>query len=342
MKKLVTWIIVSAMALLLAACGSNQDAEGTSTKKDVQTQPQAVIEKDMEKEPEETATENEGLTVVEPSAEEFVYNYDSVLGGVKITGYNGKAQEIRIPAELDGNPVKQVSLKKSNITYIELPDSVTEIKFEGCSSLTEITIPDSVRTIGISAFKECSSLTEITIPDSVTWINKSAFQGCSSLIKITIPDGVKGIDECAFQDCSSLSEVTISDSVTEIGVLAFVGCSSLTKITIPNSVTRIGMGAFSGCSSLTQITIPDGITVIGESTFSGCSSLIEVTIPDSVTEITPLAFAYCTSLRNLTIPDSVNISAQAFPGCDDLKVTYQGQEYTCENDPGYWWAPFEY
>lgn len=132
-------IIAFAMALSLAACGSSQVTEGTSTTKDIQAEPQAFKEEDTGKESEEgTATEDEGITVVEPTTEEFVYNYDSVLGGVKITGYNGKAQGIRIPAELDSKPVKQVSLKKSNITYIELPDSVkiSGEAFSGCDGLT--------------------------------------------------------------------------------------------------------------------------------------------------------------------------------------------------------------
>jgi hypothetical protein len=79
--------------------------------------------------------------------------------------------------------------------------------FEGCSSLTSITIPESVTEIGEHAFEGCSSLTSITIPESVTVIGESAFAGCSSLTSITIPKRVTVIGGYAFEDCSSLTSV---------------------------------------------------------------------------------------------------------------------------------------
>ncbi|MBR5371092.1 MAG: leucine-rich repeat protein, partial [Oscillospiraceae bacterium] len=109
--------------------------------------------------------------------------------------------------------------------------------------------------IGYSALFVCSSLTAITIPNSVTSIDSQAFSGCSSLTAITIPDSVKSIGSSAFQGCSSVTEITIPDSVTFIGSSAFKGCSSLTAITIPDGVTRIGPYTFKGCSNLKNLTI---------------------------------------------------------------------------------------
>ena len=126
------------------------------------------------------------------------------------------------------------------------------------------------------AFESCSSLTSITIPDSVISIGYSAFRSCYSLISITIPDSVTEIGDYAFYYCSSLTSITIPDSVTEIGSYAFKSCSSLTSITIPDSVTSIGEWAFSYCNSLTSITIPDSVTSIGGRAFYECSSLKEV------------------------------------------------------------------
>ena len=137
--------------------------------------------------------------------------------------------------------------------YDTPPTSIGDYAFYECSSLTSITIPDSVTSIGEDAFEYCSSLTSVTIPDSVTSIGNYAFDACTSLTSITIPDSVTSIGEGAFYDCASLTSVTIGNSVTSIGEWAFYGCASLTSVTIPNSVTSIGGWAFSYCTSLTSV-----------------------------------------------------------------------------------------
>ena len=210
---------------------------------------------------------------------------------------------------------------RRSLQSVTIPDSVTSIgdsAFSNCKSLQSVTIPDSVTSIGRSVFSGCSSLKSTTIPDSVTSIGDSAFNECSSLQSVTIPDSVTSIGDSAFKGCSSLQSVTIPDSVTNIGYSVFEDCLSLQSVTIPDSVTSID-GAFSGCSSLQSVTIPDSVTSIGGA-FSGCSSLQSVTIPDSVTSIGDWAFNECSSLQSVTIPDSItSIGYSAFSNCSSLQ-----------------------
>ena len=94
--------------------------------------------------------------------------------------------------------------------------------------------------LGRSAFEGCSSLTSLTIPSSVTSIGEAAFKGCSGLTSLTIPSSVTSIGYAAFYGCSGLINLTIPSSVTSIGNQAFCGCCGLTSWTFPSGVTTIG------------------------------------------------------------------------------------------------------
>ena len=190
--------------------------------------------------------------------------------------------------------------------------------FSGCSSLTSVTIPESVTSIGDRAFIGCSSLTSVTIPKSVTSIGTLAFNDCSSLTSVVIPGNVTSWGFSVFARCSSLTSVVISEGVTSIGEAAFQYCSSLTSVAIPASVTLIGKSAFQYCSSLTSVHIPEGMTTIGDAAFGNCS-LRSVWIPASVTSIENYAFEGCSSLTSVLIPGSVTLIRKgAFQGCSSL------------------------
>ena len=124
--------------------------------------------------------------------------------------------------------------------------------FVGCSKLENITIPDSVSSIGQLAFSECRSLRHITIPNSVTYIGMSAFDRCSGLTELTIPASLTSIGVAAFGNCSSLTSVTIPDSITSIAQDdPFIRCTSLSALRImvsgSNEVRVNSKNVFSRC-----------------------------------------------------------------------------------------------
>ena len=206
--------------------------------------------------------------------------------------------------------------------YLKHTTVIGSRAFYYCSSLTSITLPNSLTTIGDKAFYYCSSLTSITLPNSLTTIGKNAFFRCSSLTSITLPDSLTTIGDGAFDGCSSLTSITLPNSLTTATLRwTFDGCSSLTSITLPDSVTTIGEWAFDCCSSLTSITLPDSVTTIGRGAFRDCSSLTSITLPDSLTTIEENAFYNCSSLTSITLSNAsqlTTIEENAFYNCSSL------------------------
>ena len=123
--------------------------------------------------------------------------------------------------------------------YEGLPvTSIGDMAFDGCTSLTSVTIPDSVTSIGEYVFEDCTSLTSVTIGDGVTSIGRGSFYGCSSLTGVVIPEGVTALILDTFRKCSNLASVIIPSSVTTINFYVFAYCTNLTNITFNGTVAQ--------------------------------------------------------------------------------------------------------
>ncbi len=185
----------------------------------------------------------------------------------------------------------QYPIANPRTTYT-IPDSVTTIggsAFAYCSALTDVTIPDSVTTIGGSAFAYCSALTDVTFPESLTTIGFEAFTNCK-LTDATFLGGTTTIGDCAFNDCPALTSVIFSAGTTTIGASAFEHCPALTDVTFSEGPTTIGGNAFFDCAALANVIFPEGPTTIGGSAFGRCPALTDVTFPEGLTSIGAFAF----------------------------------------------------
>ena len=202
-------------------------------------------------------------------------------GTAEITKYKGKTASLDIPAALDGVPVTGIG----NDAFVSY------------SSLTSITIPDSVTSIGDSAFSYCGSLTSVTIPDSVAEIGINPFADCSSMSSINVSPGNSAFETAdgvlfskadrrliCYPALKAGTEYSIPQGTASIGNNALNGCSSLTSVSIPASVTSIGSWAFEGCSSLTSVSIPASVTNIGKDAFIDCSGLTLTVVSGSYAE----------------------------------------------------------
>lgn len=197
---------------------------------------------------------------------------------------------------------------------------------ENSWSITSLSLPEGLTSIGDGAFYWCSNLTSVVIPNSVTQIGEGAFKDCRQLEFVTMSENVKEIGESAFKNCQELASIILPEGLTTINYAVFENCNELSTITIPNSVKKIDTNAFSWCNKMTSVILSNAVDTIGYSAFKYCMSLSAITIPESVTYIGEEAFSDCYSLHSVKIPDSISsVGKDAFSSV--LNVEYNGPLY---------------
>lgn len=226
----------------------------------------------------------------------------------------------------------------TSIIDVQIPETVTEIgqkAFKDASSVENVTFAVNTETgkvkgvekIGISAFDGCSSLQELVLPETVTEVLQGAFANEGALVKADMSRtaSLKKWDKESFKGDTALAEVILptAGGITAIPDGAFAGCTTLTgeNLKIPKNIVTITANAFKE-SGLKKLYIPNQVTTIGASAFEACKNLEDVHISNNISIISQSTFKNCEKLEKIEIPVKVDqIGTNAFYG-SGLKDVY--------------------
>lgn len=240
----------------------------------------------------------------------------------------------------------------------------------GCTSLTELTLPDRLQTVYGNAWRDCAALTSVYLPESVSYMADSAFTGCNAvtlsvgydsyakqyavrknLAYTERPCAVIASGSCGANASWELYSdgslyIRGSGSMTNAAYAAAVGWSGyrtvIKTVYVDAGITSLSDFAFFGCSALTSVQFAEGgrLTTVGGSVFNGCTSLRELVLPGYVKTIYGNAFRGCSSLEKIYLPDSTSyIAGNTFAGCGQvvLNVAYNSyaKQYAINNNLRY-------
>lgn len=233
---------------------------------------------------------------------------------IKIYNINFTVDEICASAFANHNNITSITIQGNKLTKIG------ETAFVG-TSITSMTLPSSVTSIGYGAFISCNELKTVVLPDNLNRIESSLFSFCDKLESVKMPSKLAYIEHDAFSYCYALKSIVIPDAVTELPWSVFGACTSLENVTLPNKLTVIGEGAFGNCTKLKNINFPSTLRVIGEDAFYNCN-FEKLVIPEGVTEIQNGAFDNNLNLATLVLPKSIKTMGNMCADCDKLRYVY--------------------
>lgn len=270
-----------------------------------------------------------------PSEDCFGYTYKFLsTSTIAITDYNGYDTEVTVPSKIDGYTVTSVEgFDTTKTKKITLPETVTTIGDSAFATydnfsysvLEEVTLPRNLKNIGAGAFENCYFLTSIDIPESVTKIGNGAFYGCDNLKNISVKSDID-IGNKAFGDRYNLIPAiskTYEDSQSDFFVWngwVFEYNGNSQNPAIPSGTVGIYDDVFA-YSGITSVTIPEGVKYINYGAFQQCTTLKNIKLPNSLVRINASAFKECTSLSALSLGEGLKtIDSEVFKGCVGLKT----------------------
>ncbi len=239
-----------------------------------------------------------------------------ITTGPSLTHYFGLGGVVTFPSDLAITSIGQYAF--TNFDYIPKDPTIDEIsedfpelskmwyKGEG-KEITEVIIPEGVKSIDAYAFADMTSLVRVVLPSTLERIDQGAFYGCTALKKVEGIENVKFINQRAFENCGLSGEIKM-DSVVAIADYAFYNCASLEDVTLSTGTQSVGAYAFYGAKALKRVDIPAEKIKLGASAFAQCASLTSISLNVSV--VPSNAFYGCEALTSVTLGKDVAVIAQ--------------------------------
>lgn len=308
-KSILPLLLVFVILLALTACGSDiensQPSQGEPQKPASSTPTHSQQVQPSQTQPTDPATDYTKYLRFKLNDDEQSYTAYTTP-----SGYNGPGTELVIPSHYKDLPVtvvKDLHLSKSDVERVVLPDTVIELgdyafsdskvkdvvfsknlqkigdcAFSGCTSLTQVDLPEGLVEIGASAFRR-TSLTSLVLPSTVAEMGMDCFAELEHLTEVTITCA----GGRAFKDCPALKTVTVIQGAGDsIGDKAFYDCDALECVVFEgDNITHIYSDAFRRCSVLATVTLPSKLEFIGSKAFDSCYALETLEIPDTVTKM---------------------------------------------------------
>ena len=268
-----------------------------------------------------------------------------------ITGADETVKNVLIPAQIDG--VTIVGIDPYAFTKRDSYNGYVEAN----TTLTSVSIPNTIVKIGESAFAYCTALSTVRFASGskLTTIGENAFYQCSSITSLTIPDSVQSIGVEAFYELGNLKYLTMSGVLDTTGwlstsysdryqleTLTLTGqyvCEGVKntynwgddwrsipgrnakKVILSEGITAISNGAFSNCSKIEQVVFPSSLKAIGEYAFDDCRSIKQIDFPANLQAIGKRAFSNCSNLTGINLPSSIEtLGEECFYSCGKLQV----------------------
>ena len=256
-----------------------------------------------------------------------------------ITGYNGSASTLNIPSTISDVSVEYIGVAAfgncTTLTEVTLPSTLVTIGgwgFSGCTNLSSINFPEGLNEIGDYSFQSCRSLDSISLPNSLQVLGEWAFSWCSGITTVTIPSQVSTIRYGPFANSTNIENVFVNGTNSNYkdidGVLfTYDGTklvqyplgNSRTIYSLPADTTTIGYHAFSEASNLEEIDLNEGVKVIQSYGFSSCEKLRTINFPSTVEEIQTNSFYHCIMLNNVKLNEGLTSMGQyVFSSCSSL------------------------